>query len=63
VSTARELPIEVRRACWDRLWDILLREPCNEEAEQPETESSRELGGPKGVRIRVASRKEMAMSE
>jgi hypothetical protein len=61
VSAANELPIEVRRACWARLWEILLREPCTEEAEQRESESSREPGGTNGAGARVALGKEVKM--
>ena len=38
-----ELPIEVRQTCWDRLWQILLREPAIDALEQQGSEASSEF--------------------
>ena len=32
------LPLEARRAAWSRLWQVLLREPPSDAAEQQESE-------------------------
>jgi hypothetical protein len=36
------LPLEARRAAWSRLWQVLLREPTNDDAEQQRAEPGSE---------------------
>jgi hypothetical protein len=36
------LPLEARQVAWSRLWQVLLREPSNEDVEKWETEPARE---------------------
>ena len=42
VCRMRSTSIEVRRAYWDRLWQILLRDLPNDDVEQQEFEPSNE---------------------
>jgi hypothetical protein len=53
--------IEARRASWDRLWRILLREPPNDDVEQQKSQPSREPAEPNGTGTRAVSGKERAM--
>jgi len=55
--------IEVRQACWDRLWQILLREPSNDEMEQQGSEASSESAKTNHAAARAALGKEVAISE
>jgi hypothetical protein len=55
--------IDVRQACWDRLWQILLREPANDDVEQQRSESSSEATETNAAAARVALSKEVAMAE
>jgi hypothetical protein len=52
--------IEVRRACWDRLWQILLRDLPNDDVEQRESEPSNELAETNEAAPRASSGKEVA---
>jgi hypothetical protein len=54
------VPIEVRRACWDRLWQILLRDLPNEDVEQQESEPSSEPAETNEAAPSVTSGKEVA---
>jgi hypothetical protein len=38
VPAPNELPIEVRRAAWNRLWQILLCDPCHPDVEREPSE-------------------------
>jgi hypothetical protein len=64
----RDLPrpssasIEVRRASWERLWRILLREPSNDDVEQQKAEPSREPAETNRAGARAASGKEGTMA-
>jgi hypothetical protein len=53
--------VEVRRACWNQLWRILLREPANDDAEQQKSEPNREPAETNGAGARAASGKEGTM--
>ena len=55
----RALPLEARRAAWSRLWQILLREPLNEDVEQQESEPSSEPAETNEAAPRVTSGKEV----
>jgi hypothetical protein len=53
--------IEVRRASWDRLWRILLREPPNDDVEQQESQPDSEPEETNDADVHAAAGKEMAM--
>jgi hypothetical protein len=55
--------LEVRRTCWDRLWQILLREPANDDVEQQGAEPSSESAETNDAAARAVVGREMAMSE
>jgi hypothetical protein len=57
------VPLEVRQTCWDRLWQILLREPANDAVEQQGTEPSSESVEINDAAARPASGKGVVMSE
>lgn len=58
-----ELPLEARRVAWSRLWQILLREPANDDVEQQGSEASSESGETNDAAARAAVRREVTMSE
>lgn len=62
VSAPNELSLEARRACWDRLWQILLQGPVHDEAEPREDERSREAVEAHDAVERVDAGKEDAMA-
>ena len=55
--------LEVRQTCWDRLWQILLREPPNDVVAQQGSELSSESAETSDAAARAASGKEVAMPE
>ena len=55
--------LEVRRACWDQLWRLLLREPANDPMEQRGSEPSSESAETNDAAARAALGKEVAMAE
>ncbi len=55
--------IEARRACWDQLWQILLREPSNDEMEQQGSEPSSEFAETNDAAAHAASGEEVVMAE
>jgi hypothetical protein len=57
------LPLEARQAAWTRLWQILLREPSNDDVEQQESEPSSEFAETNDAAARAASGREVAMPE
>jgi hypothetical protein len=57
------VPIEVRQACWDQLWRILLREPSNDDVEQQGAESRSEPGETDDAAACATSEMEVTMSE
>ena len=57
------LPLEARRAAWSRLWQILLREPSNDDVQQQGSELSSEATEANDAAARAALGKEVAMAE
>ena len=53
--------IEARRASWNRLWRILLREPPNDDMEPQTPQPDCEPAEPNGAGARAASGKEGTM--
>lgn len=54
--------IEVRRACWAQLWQILLREPSIDDPERRETEPGSEVAETNNPTARAPPGKEVAKS-
>jgi hypothetical protein len=54
------VPIEVRRASWDRLWQILLRDLPNEDVGQQESEPSSQPAETNEAPAHATSGKEVA---
>jgi hypothetical protein len=54
-------PIEVRQACWARLWQVLLREPSSDDTEEQRSEPSSESGETEDAAPRAESEMEVAM--
>ncbi len=55
--------IGARRAAWSRLWQILLREPANDDVEQQGAEPSSEFAKTNNAAARATSELEVTMSE
>ena len=63
VLGASELPLEARRVAWSRLWQILLRDPPNDDVEQQGAEPSSEATDTNDAAARAAVGREVTMSE
>lgn len=51
-------PPEARQAAWTRLWQILLREPINDDVEQLQSEPNSESAGANEASAPASSEKE-----
>lgn len=63
VSAPSALSPEVRQAAWSRLWQVLLREPSNDESESREIEPGSEVVETNEATARAAPEKEVRISE
>ena len=63
IPRATSPSIEARRASWNRLWEVLLREPANDDVEQQGSESSSEATETNAAAARAALSKEVVMVE
>ncbi len=55
------LPLEARRAAWARLWQILLREPSNDESEPREPEPGSECAETSEAATSLVLKKEVSL--
>jgi hypothetical protein len=57
------LPLEARRVAWSRLWQILLREPPDDDVAQQGSEPSTEFAETDDAAPRATSDMEVTMAE